>query len=119
DPVGLVESIALGVDMFDCVLPTRLARHGSVLTAAGRMQIRNAAYAMDGSPLDPECPCDVCARYSRAYLRHLLQVGEPTALRLLTWHNVAWTLALVGRVRDAIAAGSLASVRAAIASVYA
>jgi queuine tRNA-ribosyltransferase len=118
DPVGLVEAVALGVDLFDCVLPTRLARHGSVLTDAGRIQIRNAAFARDGGPLDASCPCDVCRRYSRAYLRHLLQVGEPAALRLLTWHNLAWTLRLVARARDAIAANRLDELRHEVAAVW-
>ena len=118
DPVGLLEAIALGVDMFDCVLPTRLARHGSVLTDTGRLQIRNAAYAADGEPLDGACPCAVCARYSRAYLRHLLQVGEPAALQLLTHHNLAWTFSLVDRARAAIAAGTLNGLRQMISAVY-
>ncbi len=118
DPLGLVEAIALGVDMFDCVLPTRIARHGSVLTSQGRLQIRNAAFADDPGPLDSQCSCFVCGRYSRAYLRHLLAVGEPTALRLLTWHNLAWTIALIHRTRAAIEAGTLASVRRETAEVW-
>ncbi|HVM07044.1 MAG TPA: tRNA guanosine(34) transglycosylase Tgt [Acidimicrobiales bacterium] len=118
DPVGLVESIARGVDMFDCVLPTRLARHGSVLTSGGRLQIRNAAHARDDSPLDSTCPCAVCARYSRAYLRHLLQVGEPAALQLLTGHNLAWILALVKRARASIASGTLDELRRVISTAY-
>ena len=118
DPVGLVEAIALGVDMFDCVLPTRLARHGTVLTSAGRLQLRNAAFARDAGPLDPACPCPVCARWSRAYLRHLLRMADPGAARLLTLHNLAWTLALVGRARAAVAAGGLSRLRNEIAFVY-
>jgi queuine tRNA-ribosyltransferase len=118
DPVGMVEAIARGIDLFDCVLPTRIARHGSVLTSTGRLQIRNAAFATDAGPLDPACPCAVCGRWSRAYLRHLLQVGEPTALRLLTWHNLAWTLALIHRCRAAISDGTLESVRREVAEAY-
>ena len=118
DPVGLVEGIALGVDMFDCVLPTRLARHGTVLTSAGRLQLRNAASARDPGPLDAACPCPVCARWSRAYLRHLLRMGDPGAARLLTLHNLAWTLALVARARAAVMAGSLDGLRSEIADVY-
>lgn len=118
DPLGLVEAVALGVDMFDCVLPTRIARHGSVLTSSGRLQLRNAAHARDGGPLDPACGCDVCSRWSRAYLRHLLQVGEPTALRLLTWHNLAWTLSLIERARAAVETGGLASLRREVADVW-
>ena len=118
DPVGLVEAIALGVDMFDCVLPTRLARHGTVLTSTGRLSLRNAAFATDGAPLDAACGCAVCARWSRAYLRHLLRLGEPTAARLVTLHNLHWTLDLVRRVRTAIEAGTLASLRADVAAVW-
>ena len=118
DPVGLVEAVALGVDMFDCVLPTRLARHGTVLTSAGKLQLRNAAYAADAGPLDPSCPCAVCGRWSRAYLRHLLRMGDPGAARLLTLHNLAWTLALVTRVRAAIVSGDLAGVRSDVGSAY-
>jgi queuine tRNA-ribosyltransferase len=118
DPLGLVEAIALGIDLFDCVLPTRIARHGSVLTAGGRVQLRNAVHAKDAGPLDDRCSCMVCRRWSRAYLRHLLQVGEPTALRLLTWHNLAWTLDLIRRARAAIEAGTLAQVRREIAEVW-
>ena len=118
DPLGLVEAIALGVDLFDCVLPTRIARHGSVLTSSGRLQIRNAAFHDDGAPLDPACGCHVCGRWSRAYLRHLFQVGEPTALRLLTWHNLAWTLDLIRRVRASIEAGTLADLRREVAEVW-
>jgi queuine tRNA-ribosyltransferase len=118
DPLGLVDAIGLGVDMFDCVLPTRLARHGTVLTAGGRLSLRNAAFATDGEPLDPGCACAVCARWSRAYLRHLLRLGEPTAARLVTLHNLHWTLHLVRRIRAAIVAGTLADLRAEVAAVW-
>jgi queuine tRNA-ribosyltransferase len=118
DPRGLIEGIALGVDLFDCVLPTRLARHGTVLTTAGRLNLRNAVHATDPGPLDPDCACPVCARWSRAYLRHLLQVGEPTAARLVTIHNVSWTLALVARARVAIVAGTLAALQAEVAAAW-
>jgi queuine tRNA-ribosyltransferase len=118
DPVGLVEGIALGIDMFDCVLPTRLARHGTVLSSEGRYQLRNARFATDPGPLDPACACPVCARWSRAYLRHLIQVAEPSAPRLLTLHNVAWTLALVARARAAVWDGTLAALRREVAAVW-
>jgi queuine tRNA-ribosyltransferase len=118
DPIGLVESIALGVDMFDCVLPTRLARHGSVLATTGRFQIRSAANKEDEGPLDPQCDCAVCRRWSRAYLRHLVQVQEPAAARLLTLHNVAWTLSLMGRARQAIFAGRLNGLRKEVAAAW-
>jgi queuine tRNA-ribosyltransferase len=119
DPVGLVEAIAVGVDMFDCVLPTRLARHGTALTGAGPMRLRNASFARDGDPIDPACPCAVCGRWSRAYLRHLLVIGEASARRLVTMHNLAWTLALVGRIRAAIRAGTLTGLRAELADQWA
>ncbi|MCU0269194.1 MAG: tRNA guanosine(34) transglycosylase Tgt [Acidimicrobiales bacterium] len=118
DPVGLVEAVARGVDLFDCVLPTRLARHGTILTGAGRLNLRNAVHARDPGPLDPDCTCTVCARWSRAYLRHLLMVQEPSVLRLATLHNVHWILRLVERVRCAIGDGDLARVRAEVAAVY-
>jgi queuine tRNA-ribosyltransferase len=111
DPAGLVESVALGIDLFDCVLPTRLGRHGTLLTAEGRLNLRNARYATDADPPDPGCSCSTCERWSRAYLRHLLQVGEPTAARLLTVHNVAWTFDLVRRIRAAIREGTFESLR--------
>lgn len=118
DPVAIVEAVAMGVDQFDCVMPTRLGRHGTVLTSTGRMQLRRASNATDDEPLDPSCGCDVCARWSRAYLRHLLMVAEPTAPRLVTIHNLAWTLALMERVRAAVATGTLGAVRAEVAAVW-
>jgi len=118
DPVGLAEAVALGVDLFDCVLPTRLARHGTVLTSAGRLSLRGAANREDDRPLDPDCPCPVCGRWSRAYLRHLHLVAEPGVARLLTIHNLAWTFALVARLRRAVAAGTLAGVRAELAESW-
>jgi queuine tRNA-ribosyltransferase len=119
DPLGMVEAIGLGVDLFDCVLPTRLARHGTILTSAGRLNLRNAVHLDDAEPLDPICTCSVCARYSKAYLRHLLRVQEPTAPRLLTVHNVHWTLRLIERARAAIEAGALDDLRREVAEVWA
>jgi queuine tRNA-ribosyltransferase len=118
DPIGLVEAVARGVDQFDCVLPTRLARHGTVLTSAGRLSLRAAANATLDVPLDESCACPVCARWSRAYLRHLLSVAEPTAPRLLTLHNLAWTFALMDRIRAAVAGGTLDSLRAEVAASW-
>jgi queuine tRNA-ribosyltransferase len=118
DPVGLVEAVAIGIDMFDCVLPTRLARHGTALTAAGPVRLRNAPFARDGDPIDPACPCAVCERWSRAYLRHLLVVGEASGRRLITMHNLAWILALVARIRAAIRAGTLTGLRAELADQW-
>ncbi|HET9542831.1 MAG TPA: tRNA guanosine(34) transglycosylase Tgt, partial [Acidimicrobiales bacterium] len=114
DPVGLLEGIARGVDLFDCVLPSRLGRHGTILTGTGRLNLRNQRFGDDAGPLDPDCPCGVCARYSRAYLRHLLKTDEPTGPRLLTLHNLAWLLDLVHRAGAAIRAGTLADLRAEV-----
>jgi queuine tRNA-ribosyltransferase len=118
DPVGLVESVALGVDMFDCVAPTRMARHGTMLTTTGRMSLRRAIHLEDSSPIDPACSCAVCARWSRGYLRHLLMVKEPTALRLLSLHNLHYVLDLMAQVRQAVAAGSLAALAAQLRAAY-
>lgn len=118
DPVGIVESIALGVDLFDCVLPTRHARHGTLLTSQGRLNIKNRRFADDDGPFDPTCECRVCHRYSRAYLRHLVNVNEPTAARLATLHNLAWILRLTERARAAIIDGTLDDLRAEVGAVY-
>jgi queuine tRNA-ribosyltransferase len=118
DPLGLVEAVALGVDQFDCVLPTRLARHGSVLTSAGRLQLRNAAFSRDDGPLDPNCTCPVCGRWSRGYLRHLLSVGEPSGARLVTLHNLAWLLAFVEEIGRAVRGGTLERLRRATAATW-
>jgi len=118
DPVGIVESIARGVDLFDCVLPTRFARHGTLLTSEGRLNVKNRRFATDERPLDPACPCRVCQRYSRAYVRHLFNVHEPTGPRLATLHNVAWILRLTDRARAGILDGTLDALRAEVAGVY-
>jgi len=118
DPVGLVEAVAAGVDMFDCVWPTRLARHGTALTPQGRLRVGTAPFALDGDPIDASCPCQVCARFSRGYLRHLLQVGEPTAARLLTLHNLTWMFGLVARTRAAVAAGEMRTFRTEVSGVW-
>ena len=118
DPASLVEAVALGVDQFDCVLQTRLGRHGTALTSAGRLSVKAARHASEDDPLDPTCPCPVCARHSRGYLRHLFAVGEPTASRLVSIHNVAWTLDLMARSRAAIVAGTFADLRAEVLAVW-
>ena len=118
DPASLVEAVALGVDQFDCVLQTRLGRHGTALTSAGKVHVKNAAFRLDDGPIDPTCGCAVCARHSRGYIRHLFQVGEPTGLRLLSLHNVAWTLQLMAEMRAAIAAGTFAELRAGVLAVW-
>lgn len=118
DPIGLLEGIARGIDLFDCVAPTRHARHGSLFTASGTLMLRNAQYATDPAPIEPGCRCPTCQRYSRAYLRHLLVVGEPTALRLCTLHNLHFILSLVRRARAAISNGSLAALRSEINGAF-
>jgi queuine tRNA-ribosyltransferase len=105
DPVGILEVIALGVDMFDCVLPTRLARHGAALTTDGRINLKNAAYRRDFGPLDPGCSCEACTGYSRAYLAHLVRENELLGHRLITLHNVRFTVDLCRRAREEIVAG--------------
>lgn len=102
DPAGLVEAVGVGVDMFDCVWPTRLARHGTALTAAGRINLGAARYANSQEPIDPDFPQSPAARWSRGYLRHLLSVGEPAAARILTLHNLAWLFDMMHRMRTAI-----------------
>jgi queuine tRNA-ribosyltransferase len=108
-PGDLVACVAAGIDLFDCVLPTRNARNGMLFTSTGRLQIKNAAYARDEAPLDAACDCPTCRRFSRAYLRHLFMVGEILAMRLLTIHNVSFYLALMRAARRAILDGRYAA----------
>ena len=119
DPVGIVESVARGIDMFDCVLPTRLGRHGTVLSDAGRYNLAAARHASSDEPLDPSFPESPAARWSRGYLRHLLATREPTAARLVTLHNLAWLLRLMDRIRDAVRSGTFEDLRAGVARVWA
>jgi queuine tRNA-ribosyltransferase len=106
-PEEIVEYAAMGVDMMDCVLPTRAARHGLLFTSEGRVNIKNARHARDQQPLDPKCSCMVCSRYTRAYLRHLFVSGEPLAAVLNTVHNLAHYLDTMRSVRHAIKLGEL------------
>ncbi|MBV8194242.1 MAG: tRNA guanosine(34) transglycosylase Tgt [Candidatus Dormibacteraeota bacterium] len=105
----VVAAVSLGVDMFDCVVPTRLARNATALIRAGRLSLRNAVYRDDLRPLDATCDCAACRRFSRAYLRHLFMSGEILAHRLVSLHNLTHLGRLMAEVRDAIAAGTLAS----------
>ena len=105
DPEGVVEVIARGIDMFDCVLPTRTARTGSALTWEGRLNLRNARFAADSRPLDESCDCPACARFTRAYLRHLVNQQEILGLRLLSLHNLRFLIDLVAAARQAIERG--------------
>jgi queuine tRNA-ribosyltransferase len=118
DPVSMVEAVALGVDMFDCVLPTRLARHGTALTGTGRVQLKATRWSREDRALDPECQCSVCGHYSAGYLRHLLLIGEPTGGRLLTLHNLSWTFALLQRIRDAVASATLGRLRKEVGEAW-
>ncbi|HEY3315613.1 MAG TPA: tRNA guanosine(34) transglycosylase Tgt [Bacillota bacterium] len=111
-PDALLEGVRRGIDLFDCVLPTRLGRHGAVMTSRGRVTVRDAAYASDFGPLDPDCGCYVCRNYSRAYIRHLLKANEILGLRLTTWHNLCFILDLMGKVRGAVQAGRFEAFRA-------
>ena len=111
DPEGILEVIARGIDMFDCVLPTRTARTGSALTWAGRLNLRNASYRTDPRPLDAECECPACERFSRAYIRHLVTQREILGLRLLSLHNLRFVLDLTARARTAIERGAFSSFR--------
>lgn len=101
-PDYLIEGAIRGIDMFDCVLPTRIGRNGTVMTGSGRIIARDAKYARDFSPLDPECDCYACRNYTRAYIRHLLKAGEVLGIRLTTWHNLKFLLDLMKKVRQAI-----------------
>jgi queuine tRNA-ribosyltransferase len=105
DPEGILEVIEAGVDMFDCVLPTRTARTGSALTRSGRINLRNAQYARDEAPLEDGCDCPACQRFSRAYIRHLVNQNELLGLRLLSLHNLRFVIQLTRGAREAIEGG--------------
>lgn len=114
DTEGILAAVARGVDLFDCVIPTRLARHGKALTRNGDLSIQRAEWAGDGRPLDEACTCPTCRRYSRGYLRHLHTTKEPTGNRLLTLHNLTYTFDLMAGIRQAIATGRFAEFRAGV-----
>jgi queuine tRNA-ribosyltransferase len=116
-PEEIVQYAAMGVDMMDCVLPTRAARHGLLFTSEGRINIKNARYAQDQGPADPKCACQVCARYTRAYLRHLFVSAEPLAGVLNTVHNLAFYLDTMRSVRHAITLGDLSGILSGSASL--
>ena len=116
DTEGVLDAVARGCDLFDCVWPTRLARHGKVLTAAGDFSIRRAEFAADPRPIDESCPCLTCRRFSRGYLRHLKTTGELLAHRLLSIHNLTYTLRLLAGAREAIGGGRWAAFRQEIAT---
>ncbi len=101
-PDCLIEGVIRGVDMFDCVLPTRTARTGTVFTQYGRLNVRNAQYARDFRPIDEDCDCYVCRNFTRAYIRHLLKAGEVLGIRLTTWHNLYFIMRLMDKIKEAI-----------------
>ncbi|OIO09976.1 MAG: tRNA guanosine(34) transglycosylase Tgt [Elusimicrobia bacterium CG1_02_63_36] len=117
-PEDLWNAVMYGVDMLDCVWPTRIARNGVVMTASGRINIKNAQFRRDTAPLDPDCACPVCRRYTRAYLCHLFRSKELLSFRLLTIHNLFFTLGIMARIRDSIAAGTFLKERAAFLEKY-
>jgi queuine tRNA-ribosyltransferase len=110
-PDCLVEGVARGVDMFDCVLPTRIARNGTVFVPGGKLVIRNAEYARDFRPIDANCGCYACQNFSRAYIRHLLKAGEVLGIRLTTIHNLYYLIHLMAEMREAILSGGFAEFR--------
>ena len=118
-PEDILESVEQGIDMFDCVMPTRNARNGALFTSQGRVNIKNQRYGTDFGPLDPNCGCPVCGTYSRAYLSHLYRSGEVLALRLNTLHNLFFMLQLTTSVRRAIRAGCFASFKETFLKNYA
>jgi len=117
-PPQIIEMIARGVDMFDCVLPTRLARNGTAFTERGTINLKNAPYASDPGPIEDGCACHTCRNFSRAYLRHLVKAEEILGLRLITIHNLHFYLGLAGRARDHILAGTFPEFRREFVANY-
>ncbi len=117
-PEDLFECVARGVDQFDCVLPTRIARNGAVFTHQGRVNLRNARFATDKDPIEPDCQCYTCRTFSRAYLRHLLVANEILALRLTTLHNLHFMLNLMRRIRQSILDGTFSQLKESFLSTY-
>ena len=118
-PEQIADYVARGIDMMDCVLPTRAARHACLYTSEGRVLIKNARYIEDQRPIDPDCSCAVCRRYTRAYLRHLFAAGEITAAILATHHNVHFYLDIMRQIREAISFGQLANFATELRARYA
>jgi queuine tRNA-ribosyltransferase len=118
-PVDFFVAVERGIDLFDCVLPTRVARTGQVWTDAGRLNLRNAAFQDDAGPIDAACGCEACRNHSRAYLAHLFRARELLAYRLATVHNVTWTLDLMRRLRASLADGTFETLRRTIEAGFA
>src|SRR4030095_8986276 len=117
-PPQMLEMIARGMDMFDCVLPTRLARNGTAFTAIGTLNLKNAEFAMDKSPIEENCTCEACEGFSRGYIRHLIKAEEILGLRLITLHNLHFYLNLMNRARAEIEKGTFDQFRKAFAAEY-
>jgi queuine tRNA-ribosyltransferase len=117
-PLDFFTAVERGIDLFDCVLPTRVARNGQVWTREGRLNLRNARFLDDADPLDAECACETCRDYSRAYLAHLFRAQELLAYRLASVHNLTYTLDLMRRIRAALTDGSFAALRDLVAGQY-
>ena len=117
-PPDFFAAVERGIDLFDCVLPTRVARNGQVWTRAGKLNLRNARFLDDAGPIDPECRCEACRNHSRAYVAHLFRAEELLAYRLSSVHNVTYTLDLMEQIRGALADGSFASLREVVAAQF-
>jgi queuine tRNA-ribosyltransferase len=117
-PLDFFTAVERGIDLFDCVLPTRVARTGQVWTDAGRLNLRNAAFLDDASPIDGSCACEACRGFSRAYVAHLFRARELLAYRLASVHNVTWTLELMRRLRSSLVDGSFGALRAGIDATF-
>ncbi|MDD3310710.1 tRNA guanosine(34) transglycosylase Tgt [Pseudodesulfovibrio sp.] len=117
-PLDILEGVSAGVDMFDCVLPSRNARNGTLFTSRGKINIKRAEFAEDDSPLDPECNCYTCRNFTKAYLRHLYQAKELLSYRLNTYHNLHFYLQLMQQIRDAIEAGTFSALKAKYEAAY-
>jgi len=117
-PRDILEAVTLGVDLFDCVVPTRYGRTGSAFTSEGKKVIRNAEFSRDLRPLDQDCDCFVCRRYSRSYLRHLINAKEMTGLQLITYHNVYWYKNFIRRIRESIEQGRFLEFKKEFLSKY-
>jgi queuine tRNA-ribosyltransferase len=116
-PLDLLDGVAVGIDLFDCVVPTRNGRHGLLFTSQGTLNLRNAIHERDARPPDPECLCPACRLHGRGYLRHLIRSGEALGARLASLHNLTYYMSLLGRAREAIAAGRFEALRAEVEAV--
>jgi queuine tRNA-ribosyltransferase len=117
-PPDFFTAVERGIDLFDCVLPTRVARNGQLWTSEGKLNLRNARFLDDPGPIDPACACEACRNHSRAYVAHLFRADELLAYRLASVHNVTYTLDLMGRIRGALADGSFTSLREVVAAQF-